>query len=128
MQIGNAHRELERLLVVEARIDRGLYARSRSSFGEAARAADALGDVLAGELDVHAAEPRAELGVQLEALLELADDLVEPARLDPLRRRLGVAVHRIADPQHACGPSRARPRRAAAACPRPCRRPCDGSA
>src|SRR6185369_11976034 len=65
-----------------------------------ARATDAFGDVLARELDVHAAQARAEPGVQLERLLELADDLVEAARLDALRRGFGVAVHRVADPEH----------------------------
>ena len=58
---------LQRLLVVEARIDAGLVRALEVGLREAARAADALGDVLAGELEVHAAEARAELGVELEA-------------------------------------------------------------
>src|SRR5688572_21930219 len=97
--VRDAHRDLERLFVVEARIDAALVGALEIGFGEAARAADAFGDVFAGELDVDAAESRAELGVDLERLLELADDLVEPARLDSLRGRLGVAVHRIRNPQ-----------------------------
>ena len=50
--------------------------------GEPARAAGALGDVLAGELDVHAAEVRAHLGVDAERQLELLEDVLEAARLE----------------------------------------------
>src|SRR5512139_1730355 len=96
----DSQRRLERLLVVEARIDTRLVRALEIELRQTACATDALGDVLAGQLDVHAAEPRAELAVELERLLELADDLVEAARLDALRRRLGVAVHRIANPEH----------------------------
>src|SRR5579863_5946135 len=78
----DAHRHLERLLVVQARIDAALVRALEVGLRQPARAADAFGDVLAGQLDVHASEPRAELGVQREALLELVDDLVKPPRLD----------------------------------------------
>ena len=94
-------RSLEGLFVVEARIDAALVRVCEVGLGEAARTADTLGDILTGELDVHATEPRTELVMQLERLLELGDDVIEATRLDALRRRLGVAVHRIADPQYA---------------------------
>src|SRR5438046_771029 len=77
------HRALERLFVVEPWIDPALVGTLEIGVRQAARTAGALGDVLAGQLDVHAAEPRAELGVEREALLELVDDLVEPPGLDP---------------------------------------------
>ena len=55
------HRDLERLLVVEPRIDAALVRALEAGLVEPARAADALGDVVAGELEVNAAEARAEL-------------------------------------------------------------------
>ena len=60
------HRELERLLVVEPRIDRRLVGAREIRVGEAASTAGALGDVLARELDVHAAQERAVRLVDLE--------------------------------------------------------------
>src|SRR4051794_35681540 len=95
----DAHRALERLLVVEPRVDAGLVGALEVDVRQAARAARALGDVLAGELDVDAAQVRAELGVEHEALLELVDDLVEPAGLDAAGGGLGVGVPRVADPE-----------------------------
>src|SRR5687768_10580861 len=80
-------RGLERLLVIEPRIDAALVRALEIRLGQPARATNALGDVFTGELDVHAAESRAELLMQLEALLELADDPVETPGLDALRCR-----------------------------------------
>ena len=70
-----------------------------------ARAADALGHVAhASELEVDAAEDRAGLAVDLERLDALGDDVLERARLEPLRSRRrggdGVAVHAVRLPDH----------------------------
>src|SRR5207342_336890 len=67
---------------------------------ETARAPGALRDIFARELDVYAAEERAVGLVDLERKLEFFEDVFEAARLEPARAGLGVAVHRIADPQH----------------------------
>src|SRR5690242_14131219 len=85
----DAHGALERLLVVEARVDAALVGALEVDVGQAARATGALGDVLAGELDMDAAQVRAEAGVEHEALLELVDDLVEPPGLDAAGGGLG---------------------------------------
>src|SRR2546430_5954593 len=68
--------------------------------GESARTAGALGDVVPGELDVHPAQIRSELSVDAERQVQLLEDVLEAARLDSAGGRLGVAVHRIAHPQH----------------------------
>ena len=53
------------------------------------------------ELEMHAAQVAALLLMNAERGAQLGADVVEPPRLVALGRRLGVAVHRIADPQHA---------------------------
>src|SRR5215468_6242305 len=97
---GNEHRELERLLMVEARVDTRAIGAREISVGESARAAGALGHVITGELDVDAAEVRAHVGVDAERQIELTQDVLEAARLQPTGRGLGVAMHRVAHPQH----------------------------
>ena len=66
--------------------------------GHGVGAAEALGDVLAGQLDVDAAGPRALGTVGADESGDLADDVVEVAGLAPVRRAERVAVHRIARP------------------------------
>src|SRR5690606_37835313 len=95
------HRDLERLLVVQARVHRGAVGALEVELAQVPGPARALGDVLAGELEVHAAQARARRRVQVEALLDLAADVVEAAGLVAVAGGLGVAVHRVADPQHA---------------------------
>ena len=71
------------------------------------RAAEALGDVVAGELDVHAAGVGAERGVHLEEAADLVHDVVEVPRLVAVGALGGVAVHRVAGPDDAAGPAAA---------------------
>ena len=71
VQAGDAHRQLQRLLVVQSRIDLRLVGAREIRVGETAGAARALGDVFTGQLEVHAAEPRAELAVNAERGFEL---------------------------------------------------------
>ena len=122
------HRHLERLLVVEARIDAGCGRRAaRSASVEAARAADALGDVLAGELEVDAAEvaSRAPRGrrrpARARGRMSSKRRVLKPSAWSRCCRASG-SQH----PQHACGRRGAPPRPAAAAVARLARRPCGG--
>ena len=98
--LGNQHGELERLLMIQARI----YARAVGTLqvlvSKPARTSGALGDVLAGELDVHPAQVRAHVSVNTEREIELLEDILETPRLDSTGSGLGVAVHGIAHPQH----------------------------
>ena len=55
------------------------------------RDAEAVLGELARELEAHAAQARAALGVDPDARRELADDRAEVARLQPARRREGAA-------------------------------------
>src|SRR5690606_42065289 len=75
------HRGFQRLLVVQARIDGGTVGTLQVDFGQRTRAAHALGDVFAGQLQVHAAQARARGGMDVERLLDLAADVVEAAGL-----------------------------------------------
>ncbi len=92
--------KLEGLFVVEARIYLGFVGAGQILFGLAARAAKALGDVLAGQLDVHAAEEGAVLAVDLEGLAQLGEDRLEAAGLEAAAGLLAVAVHGVAGPEH----------------------------
>src|SRR5690606_26659179 len=75
------HRDLQRLLVVQARVDGGAVGAGQVGVGQVAGATGAFGDVLAGEFQVHAAQARAGRGVDLERLLQFAADVAEPPRL-----------------------------------------------
>ncbi len=66
--------------------------------GDLVAAADALGHVVAGELDVDPARVGAKLPVHLEEAGHLVEHVVEPPGLVPARRLERVAVHRVADP------------------------------
>src|SRR5690606_17207161 len=96
---GDAERHLERLPVVQARIAGARVVRREVGLRDPA--ADALGHVLAGELEMDASEDGALGGVHVHADLDLPQDVLERARLDAAVGRLRVAVHRIADPEHA---------------------------
>ena len=61
-------------------------------------AAEALGDVLAGQLDVQAARVGLQVAVHLEVAEHLVDDPVEVAGLVAVGGLDGVAVHRVALP------------------------------
>src|SRR5690606_21122605 len=97
---GDQHSDLHRLFVVEARIDLRLVRARQIRLGQPSRAAGALRDVVAGQLEVDAAEIAAELAVDAKRCGELVADIVEAARLFALGRRLGIAVHRVAYPKH----------------------------
>ena len=83
--LGHEERELERLHVVQARVAQRLVARREGRLVDVLGAAEALGDVVAGELDVDAARVRADRAVRLEEALDLVDDVVEATRLVAVR-------------------------------------------
>ena len=66
MQAGNPHRELQRLFVVQPRIDLRLVRPRKIGIGETARAARAFSDVFARQFEVHATEPGTQLAVNTE--------------------------------------------------------------
>src|SRR4051794_40541926 len=91
-------RQLEGLLGVQPRVAGGLVAAREVGVGDVLGAAEALGDVLAGELHVDPAGVGAQALVDLEEALHLVDDLVEVPRLVAGGGLDGVAVHRVALP------------------------------
>src|SRR5688572_27130556 len=92
--------QLEALLGVQARVAGRLVAVRQVEILDALRAAEALGDVLAGQLDVDAARVGAQAAVHLEVAEHLVDHAVEVPRLVAVRGLVGVAVHRVALPHH----------------------------
>ena len=92
--------QLEGLLDVQSRVARRLVAAAEVCGRQLGRAADALGDVVAGQLDVQATGMGAELGVHVEEAVDLVDDPVEVPGLDTVGGLFGVAVHRVALPHH----------------------------
>src|SRR5919112_258760 len=70
-------RQLQRLAGVQPRVAGRLVAAVEVLVGDLHGAAEALGDVLAGQLDVDAAWPRAQRAVDVEEAEHLVDDAVE---------------------------------------------------
>src|SRR5690606_33440910 len=95
------HRDLQRLLVVQARIDGGTIGARQVHIRQFPCATGALGHVLAGQFQVHATQARARRGMDVERLFDLAADVVEAPRLVAVAGGFGIAMHGIADPQHA---------------------------
>src|SRR5712671_6150742 len=91
---------VDRLLGVEAGVADRVIAIAEVLMGDGARAADALGDVLSGHLQMHAAGIAALRRVDGEERLHLRQDPVERTGLVAAVRGDGVAVHGIARPHH----------------------------
>src|SRR5689334_23861499 len=92
--------ELEGLPGVQPRVASGLVPAVEVLVADLHRAAEALGDVLTGQLDVDAAGPGAQRPVDVEEAEHLVDDAVEVPGLVAGRGLVGVAVHRVALPHH----------------------------
>src|SRR5690606_14597662 len=73
--------QLQRLHVVEARITQRLVARRQRLFINVLGATEALGDVVARELDVDATGVRSCGTVRLEKALNFVHNIIESARL-----------------------------------------------
>ena len=121
-QLGQQEGEVDRLLGVEPRIADRVVAVLEIGVGDHARAARALGDVLAGHLQMDAAAVGALGAVNREEGLHLRQDAVERPGLVAGLRRDGVAVHRIARPHHDLALALDRAHHAPATGRRPCRR------
>src|SRR4029077_14557102 len=97
---GDAEGQVQGLTAVEPGVARGLIPLAQVGFGDVLAAADALGDVVASELDVDAARMRAERAVHLEEARDLVQHVVEVPGLVAAGRLDRVAVHRVAYPHH----------------------------
>ena len=96
--LGDLEGDLEGLLVVEARVDEGLVVLGQAGLVDVLAAAEDLGDVVAGELDVDTARGGAQGAVHLEEAADLVEDRLEAAGLVAVVRGDGVAVHGVGDP------------------------------
>ncbi len=85
---------------VEAGIARRGVAHVKLLFEDVPEAAEALGDVVSGELDVHTSGPGPDLAVDGEEPLDLGQDVVEVPGLAAPFADERVAVHRVALPHH----------------------------
>lgn len=95
---GDQKGQLERLLLVQARVAVTGVVDAEVLVAEAFAAADAFRDGLAGELQVHAAQLAALFLVDTERVRELGEDGAELARLVARRRAACVAMHGVALP------------------------------
>ena len=127
-QLGHVEDEVERLAGVQARVAERRVGVVELLLGEAVAPAEALGDVVAGDLEVDAARPRALGVVDGEEALDLGEDVAEVAAScgRPRCGRCSRASGRR--PRRPGGGRRARRARAAAASRRPARRPSARSA
>lgn len=101
VMVGHQKGQLESLLLVQPRVAERRVVCRKVVLVEPLAAAQALGDGIARELEVDAAEVAALLLVDAERLLELAVDVVEAAGLDARWGGEGVAVHGVALPDDA---------------------------
>ena len=86
VHLGDLEGEVEGLRAVQARVAGGLVALVEVGLVEDVAAADALGDVVAGELHVDAARVGAQRAVHLEEAADLVEHVVEAAGLVAARR------------------------------------------
>src|SRR3954454_20734733 len=99
-QLGDPEREVERLTCVQARVTERFVPRVELLLEHGLGAAEALRHVLAGDLEMDASGPCADLAMGGEEALDLAQHVVEPAGLVARAGDEAVRVHRIADPDH----------------------------
>src|SRR5665811_1729038 len=97
-QLGQVEGQIERLARIQARIAEGLIGLFELLFRQLLAAAEALGNIAARDLQVHAARPGAFRAVGGEEALDLGHDVAEATCLATALGCEGVGVHRIADP------------------------------
>lgn len=83
--LGDQERQFQALLSVQPRVAGGLVAPGQIGVGDVLGTAEALGDVLPGDLDMDAARMGAQRPVHFEESLYLVDDAVEVPGLVPRR-------------------------------------------
>src|SRR5439155_25576039 len=93
--LGNLEGKLKRLAGVEPRVAMRQVVCAEALLAELLGAADAFGDVLAGQLEMHPAgiAPLGEM--HGKRAMQLVEDAVEDPRLVAGRRGDRVAVHRV---------------------------------
>ena len=99
-QARNAHGDFHRLFVVQPWIDGGLVGSGEISIGETSCPASAFGDVFARQLEVHATQIAAQLGMHAKRRFQFRDDIVEAPGLGAIGGAFRIAVHWIANPQY----------------------------
>src|SRR5260370_830950 len=99
-QFRDQESHVDRLLGIEAGIADRVISIVEILIGDGARAADAFGHVLAGHFQMDAAGMGAFRRVNREERLHFRQDAVERAGLVARGRGDGVAMHRIARPDH----------------------------
>src|SRR5689334_22020043 len=97
-QLGHAEREVERLACVQSRVAERHVAGIELRLLHILGTAEALGHVVARELEMDAAGPRPGLPVRGEEALDLAEHRVEVTRLAPGPAREDIRVHGVAGP------------------------------
>ncbi len=75
--LGDQHRELQRLLIVQSWIHLRAIGPLQIGVGQAAGPTGALGDILAGQFDVRTPEVRALLGMDAEGQVEFLENVLE---------------------------------------------------
>src|SRR5450759_515054 len=98
--LGDQQRQFERLLMIQAWIDRRTIGALQITIGETACTAGAFRHVIPGQLDVHTAQVGPGFAVDSKRALKLAQNILEAAGLKPAGAGFGVAMHRVAYPQH----------------------------
>src|SRR6478609_11403810 len=99
-QFGDQESHVDRLFGVQTGIADRMIAVVEILIRDGARAADAFGDILPGHLQMHAAGMRSFGGMDGEKRFHFRQHPVERAGLVARIRGDGVAVHRIARPDH----------------------------
>src|SRR5450631_3146386 len=99
-QFGDQERHIDRLLGIEAGIAHRVITIVEILIGDGAGAADAFGDVLTRHFQMDAAGMGAFRGVDREERFYFRQNAIERTGLVARGRRDGVAMHRIAGPDH----------------------------
>ena len=102
MLMNDRHSDFKRLLVIQARIDRGQICPFQIGFEQIACTAETFRHVLASQLQMDAAQMRAFCSMNIETAFKLGFDVIETAGFVTVGGGFGIAVHWIADPKHAC--------------------------
>ncbi|MBG9885452.1 hypothetical protein ABE10_02390, partial [Bacillus toyonensis] len=97
--LGDEKGQLEALHVVEPGIAEGLVPRGQTRLVDLLRPAQALGDVIAGELHVDAARERAHGAMRLEEPAHLVHHVIEATGFVSGGRGDAVPMHRIGHPE-----------------------------
>jgi hypothetical protein len=99
-KFGHAKRQIDGLSRIETGITGGGVPQVELVLENVAEAAQTLGHVVTGELDMHAARPGTGGMMGVEESAELVQNVVEASRLASAVTGEGVPVHGVACPHH----------------------------